>query len=113
VRVAFEAVAQDSLKNWFDQWIDRPGAIQLGLADAAATSLPTGETLVSGVLVQGMPTFDTTVPVVAEGEDGERHGRTQDDPCPVGVDHAGAHEGVDHDDDDQESGDGDDRLLAE
>ncbi len=63
LRRAFEAETGRDLQAWFAQWVERPGAVQLGVEDVRVQEDPEGRRVVAGVLVQEEPVYDVRVPV--------------------------------------------------
>ncbi len=66
VRDAFEARTGRDLDAWFAQWVERPGAPVLSLADVAAKR-EGKRWVVRGTLVQEAPAFAVRVPLVVTG----------------------------------------------
>ena len=73
LRRSFEAVSGRDLREFFDQWLNRPGAPRLRLVDA--TARPTDDGFeVAVALAQDAPAYTLSIPVVIETAAGaERH----------------------------------------
>jgi hypothetical protein len=70
LRTAFEdEIGGSSLVPFFDEWVKRPGAPVLRLADVSARDLGDGRFLVEGRILQDEPAFELSVPLVVEGEE--------------------------------------------
>ena len=61
----FEAMAETSFEDFFDQWVRETGAARLSLADVALTKNDDGYRI-TGILLQDTPVFDLYVPVTVE-----------------------------------------------
>jgi hypothetical protein len=75
VQRAFESASEAALAPWFDQWIRRPGAVELRLEGVAREMAP-GRSRVTGTIAQAEPAFDIRVPIIVEGAAGERETST-------------------------------------
>ena len=66
----FEAMADISLETFFEQWVSRPGAARLSLADVRWTRKDGGYRI-AGMILQNEPVFDLHVPVMVETATGK------------------------------------------
>ncbi len=66
----FEAMAETSLEEFFDQWVSETGAARLSLADVTLTKKDGGYRI-AGILLQDKPVFDLYVPVTVETAEGK------------------------------------------
>jgi aminopeptidase N len=70
LRSAFERASGRALGDFFGQWLERPGAPQLSIADAHAVPEGSGWRL-SVTLSQGGPAYALSVPLAIRGAEGE------------------------------------------
>ncbi len=70
LRVAFERASGKRLDAFFAQWLERPGAPDLRIADAHAAAADTGWRL-NVTLTQGAPPFLISVPIAIRTQEGE------------------------------------------
>jgi hypothetical protein len=70
LRAAFERASGKDLAAFFEQWLQRPGAPALRIADAKAETTPAGWRL-SVTLTQGHPPYALSVPLTVRASGGE------------------------------------------
>jgi hypothetical protein len=63
---AYGNLSQDEVRTFYDQWITRPGALQLAM-DRPRVVSAAGRQRVEGILIQKYPRFNVRVPVVVTG----------------------------------------------
>jgi len=66
----FEAMAEISFQDFFEQWVSETGAARFSLADVKLTSKDGGYRI-AGFLLQDKPVFDLYVPVTVETDTGK------------------------------------------
>ena len=74
LRTAFEGTSRTDLKDFFHQWVDRPGAPRLSIADAAAQPDGSGW-IVTGRIRQESPHFDLPLDLEIRTDGGTKRGR--------------------------------------